>query len=143
MKRLIIMGCIFLPLLTFGQSDGTFRVRKEKEKEVYYSEVFNIADLMPLFPGGQNALINFLAKNVSYPDSARINTISGTVYINFIIDTLGNVTNVNVIRGVHPLLDQEAVRVVKLMPRWSPGKLALENRLVNVNYNIPIRFLIK
>lgn len=92
----------------------------------------------PEFPGGQNELLRYLAKATKYPEQAKEAGISGRVYVNFVIDKKGKVTNVSLLRGVHPLLDNEAIRVVKSMPAWKPGKQ--RNKPVKVLFNVPISF---
>lgn len=92
----------------------------------------------PQFPGGETALYQFLANNVKYPEDAMANNVQGTVWVQFIIDKKGNVTNVKVVRSVDPSLDKEAVRVVKSMPRWKPGKQ--RGKPVRVIFQVPIKF---
>ena len=92
----------------------------------------------PSFPGGSQALVDFLRENTNYPEQALKDSIEGRVVVAFVIDTDGSITKPEVVRGVHPLLDAEALRVVKLMPKWEPGS---ENGTpVKVRYNLPITF---
>ena len=92
----------------------------------------------PSFPGGSQALVDFLRENTKYPEQALKDSIEGRVVVAFVIDTDGSITKPEVVRGVHPLLDAEALRVVKLMPKWEPGS---ENGTpVKVRYNLPITF---
>lgn len=97
-----------------------------------------VCEEMPRFPGGLDAMIKFLKDNINYPEEARKNNIKGKVFLRFIIDQAGDVINVEVQKGVHPLLDAEAVRVVKMMPKWTPGKS--DGKTVNVYYVLPINF---
>ena len=85
--------------------------------------------------------MQFLATNTNYPSEAKINNISGTVYVTFVVNKDGTIRDVRVVRGVTKLLDEEAIRVVKLMPKWIPGKTRGKN--VDVAYNIPIKFILK
>ena len=101
-------------------------------------EIVIIAEEMPEFPGGERALVNYLAVNVKYPLIAQENGIKGKVYVSFVIDENGNVYDVNILRGVDASLDNEAIRVVKGMPKWSPGKQG--GKPVKVRYNVPIYF---
>lgn len=103
-------------------------------KKVYYT-----VDVMPEFPGGQNALFKFIQENVKYHEEALKKGITGKVFVNFIITDEGQVDQVELKRGVDPLLDEEALRVVKLMPRWTPGQVDGKN--VNVGFTIPIGFM--
>lgn len=98
--------------------------------------------ITPQFKGGENELLNYLIKSVKYPPGARDNCINGTVYVKFVIDTMGNIDSVRVLYSVHPLLDKEAIRVVKSMiGMWTPG--SINDSLVRVQFNMPLKFIIK
>jgi TonB family protein len=99
---------------------------------------FAVVEEKPEFPGGDTALINFIAKNTEYPQTAKDEGIQGRVIVHFVISETGDVTNIRIARGVNPYLDQEALRVVRLMPRWKPGKQRGKN--VPIKYMIPINF---
>uniref|UniRef100_UPI0032180B27 energy transducer TonB n=1 Tax=uncultured Draconibacterium sp. TaxID=1573823 RepID=UPI0032180B27 len=101
-------------------------------------EVFVSAEVMPEFPGGKRALINYLSRNVKYPVIAQENGIEGKVYVSFVVDENGNIYNVSLLRGVDPSLNNEALRVVKGMPDWKPGRQA--GKAVKVRYSVPIYF---
>ncbi|GAO30052.1 energy transducer TonB [Geofilum rubicundum] len=103
-------------------------------------EVLLLADEMPEFPGGEKALFQFLSSSVRYPREAISNEIEGRVYVEFVVDRHGKITRVNVKRGVHPSLDQEALRVIESMPDWKPG--VKDGQLVNVLFTVPISFQI-
>lgn len=103
-------------------------------------ETFTIVEEMPEFPGGDAALMRYLAKSVRYPVIAEQNNIQGRVYIQFVINTNGEVTNAIVLRGVDPSLDKEAIRVVENMPNWKPGKQ--RNKPVRVSFTVPINFVL-
>ncbi|MGF7140866.1 energy transducer TonB [Roseimarinus sediminis] len=107
----------------------------ESEEE---SEVFVIVEDMPEFPGGELALRKWIASNVDYPVIAAENGIQGKVYVQFVVDKDGSVTNARIARGVDPSLDQEALRVVNNLPRWKPGKQ--RGKPVRVSYTVPINF---
>ena len=100
--------------------------------------VHTISSIQPQFPGGQEALNAFLSEHLRYPQEARDSNIQGTVWVSFIIDTIGAVSDVEVVRGVHFSLDKEAVRVIEMMPNWIPGKS--RNRPVRVQFHIPVSF---
>lgn len=106
--------------------------------EIDQSPVFVIVDEMPDYPGGENERNRFLATNIVYPEQATKYGIQGTVNVQFIIDTEGYVTNVKVLRGIGGGCDEESVRVVKLMPKWKPGKQ--NGKSVNVLFNMTITF---
>ena len=95
----------------------------------------------PQFPGGDKALMNWLSENVIYPDSAKKYEIQGKVIVNFIVQLDGSIDSVRVVESVHPILDKEAVRLVKSMPRWKPGT----SRGVNVSsyFTLPVKFVLK
>ncbi len=103
--------------------------------------VFFIVEDMPEFPGGEAALTKYLATEVKYPVIAQENGIQGRVYIKFVVNTDGRVANVEVARGVDPSLDKEALRVVKAMPKWKPGKQ--RGKTVRVSYTVPINFVLQ
>lgn len=111
---------------------------EESEEEDDEQQVFIIVEDMPEFPGGNMALSKFIADNIRYPESAKANKIEGRVYLSFVIDKDGSVINVKVVRGVNAELDAEAIRVIKLMPKWTPGKQ--RGKAVAVSYTLPIVF---
>ncbi|MCI5981754.1 MAG: energy transducer TonB [Bacteroidales bacterium] len=112
-----------------------------EEEEETSNEVFIIVEQMPVFPGGEAALRKFLATEVKYPVIAQENGIQGRVYVKFVIAADGSVTNVEVARPFDPNLDKEAVRVVKSMPKWTPGKQ--RGKAVKVSYTVPINFVLQ
>jgi TonB family protein len=93
---------------------------------------------MPVFPGGESALMTFLRMHIHYPASAVENDIQGRVIVDFVVDKNGKIQDVNISKGVYPSLDKEAIRVVKSMPDWIPGKQ--DGNTVNVSYKVPIKF---
>jgi TonB family protein len=102
------------------------------------SDVYTVVEDMPTYRGGDDARIKFLVSNIKYPEKARENGIQGTVYVSFVIDEVGTVTDVKVLRGIGNGCDEEAMRVVRLMPRWNPGKQS--GKPVKVQFNMPIKF---
>ena len=100
--------------------------------------VFNIVEEMPKFPGGDEAMFKFIAENVKYPEKAKDENISGRVFISFVIEKDGSVSNVKVLRGIGGGCDEEAARVISSMPKWKPGKQ--KGEFVRVSYQIPIMF---
>ena len=103
-------------------------------------EIFNfyVLEDKPVFPGGEAALLKYIAKHTRYPEIAKENGITGRVFVQFVINKKGEVTNVELIRGVDPYLDAEALRVVKSLPNWAPGKQ--RGKPVKVSYQVPIKF---
>lgn len=138
-----------------GASDheGVEDIRKEVvQKEVVEEPVkvevkeegpVNIAmvEQKPSFPGGDAAMYTWLGQNINYPPAAAEEGASGKVIVQFIVEKDGSISNVKVVRGKHPALDAEAVRVVKKMPKWTPGR---NNGMpVRVTYNLPVSFQLK
>ncbi|PKP19834.1 MAG: hypothetical protein CVU05_10470 [Bacteroidetes bacterium HGW-Bacteroidetes-21] len=99
---------------------------------------FYVIEVKPEFPGGEDAFLKYIAGNTKYPAEARDKGIQGMVFIQFIIDKTGEVTDVKVLKSVDPILDKEAMRVVKGMPKWTPGKQ--RNKFVKVSYQVPFNF---
>ena len=100
--------------------------------------IFTIVEDMPQFPGGMQELMKFLAKNITYPVSAQKAQIEGSVMVQFVVGKDGSVRNPKVVRSVNPELDAEALRLVGIMPKWTPGKQ--RGKAVPVSYNLPISF---
>lgn len=101
-------------------------------------EIFTVVEQPPAFPGGMPALSAYLSGNLKYPKKAARKNIQGTVYINFVVNTEGKVSEVKVLQGIGYGCDEEAARVVKKMSDWVPGMHS--GRKVNVRYNLPIKF---
>lgn len=125
-------------LLTFvGSISFAQEIESEGEIEDY---IFVIVEEMPEFPGGKDSLYKFLGANIVYPNKAKKDGIEGKVYVNFTIEKDGAINEVKVLRSVHPLLDEEAVRVVESFPKWKPGKQ--KGKTVRVSYNLPLNFVL-
>lgn len=101
-------------------------------------KVFDMVEQMPTFPGGQSELMSYLGKNIKYPTIAQENGTQGRVIIQFVVERDGSISDVHVARGVDPYLDKEAVRVVKSMPKWIPGKQ--NGKAVRVKFTVPVMF---
>lgn len=110
----------------------------EEQEEEEEEEPFVVVEDMPEFPGGEAALRHWLVSNVKYPVIAAENGVQGRVYVAFVVDKNGSLSNVRIARGVDSSLDQEALRVVKSMPKWKPGMQ--RGKPVRVSYTIPINF---
>ena len=106
-----------------------------KEEE---TKVFDVVEQMPSFPGGPSALMQYLSSNIKYPVVAEENGVQGRVVCTFVVERDGSITDVRVIKSVDPSLDKEAVRVVKGMPKWIPGKQ--NGSAVRVKYTVPVTF---
>ena len=105
------------------------------------STPYNFVEQMPQFPGGDLALRKFLASSVKYPVIAQENGIQGKVFVNFVVDVSGGISNVKVTRGVDASIDKEAMRVVRAMPKWIPGKQ--NGEAVRVSFTVPINFVLQ
>ncbi|GHA64463.1 hypothetical protein GCM10007389_16480 [Pontibacter akesuensis] len=112
------------------------KVYDEAGKEVKYIPMEQI----PLFPGGEHAMLRWLGSNIKYPKSMRKARLAGLVVIAFTVDEEGNLSNIELLKGIHPDGDAEALRVIKSMPTWNPG--LLEGEPVTVRYTLPIRYSI-
>lgn len=129
-----------------GNDDANGEVLKAKEviaepeppKHEEEDKVFDIVEQQPMFPGGQTALMKYLSEHTKYPVVAQENGVQGRVTVQFVVEKDGSISDVHVLRGVDPSLDKEAVRVVKSMPRWTPGKQNGIN--ARVNYRVPVLF---
>lgn len=108
---------------------------KPKEEE---TKVFDVVEQMPQFPGGPQALFEYLTKNIKYPVVAEENGIQGRVIVTFVVERDGSITDVKVAKSVDPSLDKEAQRVVRSMPNWIPGKQ--NGSAVRVKYTVPVTF---
>ncbi len=111
------------------------------EEEEEETKVFFIVEEMPEFPGGELALRKYIANAIKYPVIAQENGIQGKVYVTFVVDRDGGISNARVARGVDPSLDKEALRVVSTLPKWKPGKQ--RGKPVRVSYTVPINFVLQ
>lgn len=104
-------------------------------------EIFTVVEEQPRFPGGEEARLIFLSNNIHYPDSAVKNDIRGTVFVTFVVEKEGSLSNIKVLKGIGSGCDEEVVRVVKMMPKWIPGRQ--RGSPVRVNFNLPIKFILE
>jgi protein TonB len=104
-------------------------------------EIFTVVEEQPSFPGGEEARIGFLLQSIKYPEEAKELGIQGKVFVTFVIETDGSITDVKVLRGIGGGCDEEAIRVVSLMPKWIPGKQ--RGTSVRVQFNLPIKFTLQ
>lgn len=127
MKRFFSVICFFFMMAL------PMNAQSESSTKVYYE-----VDEMPSFPGGLNGLMTFLVQNMVYPVTAQENGVQGRVTVSFVVETDGSITDVEVARSVDPFLDREAMRIVKAMPKWTPGKK--DGKPVRVKYTVPVVF---
>lgn len=110
----------------------------EKVEEVDSNYVYSVVEEMASYQGGHEAMLKFLNENINYPENAKESSVEGTVYVGFIIDENGKLGDIKVLRGIGNGCDEEAIRIVKLMPVWKPGRQA--GKAVKVQYTLPVRF---
>ena len=153
---------LFFSVACFGQENkkGTIKVKKVETSisdtastimfdsigdaaPVLVSQPLAFVEQMPEFPGGNTAMVQFIRDNIKYPDAEKKALIQGTAYVTFVIEEDGSLSNIEILRGVlgGPGCDKEALRIVKMMPKWSPGKQ--NGRTVRIQYNLPIKFYIR
>jgi protein TonB len=116
-------------------------VRVDEEESAEEMQIFMVVESMPEFPGGDANLYKFLAENIKYPQMAKESGIQGRVFVTFVVERDGKVSDVRVLRGIGGGCDEEAVRVVKAMPKWTPGKQ--RGKSVRVQYNLPVKFTLQ
>ncbi len=118
-----------------------FRIYTPPSNDVTFEDiemVYVSVDQMPEFPGGMDALKKYIADHIKYPELAKENRIQGTVYVRFIVERYGGISNIKVIRSIDPVLDREAVRVIRSLPKFKPG---MQNgHPVRVWFTIPVEF---
>lgn len=129
--------------ITDWDENGDIIRQQEYRRTVTYQDgeaIYDIKsiDLAPEYPGGNDEMNAFISKNIQFPIEAAKNGIKGKVVAKFVIDRKGKVKNLEIIQSVHELLDQEALRVIRLMPKWTPGEQ--NGKKVNVMFSLPINF---
>ena len=129
MKKLLFFLILGFTTLTTARAQNT---------DTPCGKVFHVVEQMPQFPGGQAAMMKFIADSLRYPSVSCEHRIEGRVVVQFVVDCEGNILNPLVGWSVDPLLDKEAIRVVKLMPKWIPGRQ--NGKPVSVVCLVPIRF---
>lgn len=130
-KNVSLKVALMMLVLLFSFTTSTAQTKKN-------DMVFDVVEVMPQFPGGQIAMMKYIMENMKYPEQAMKEGIQGRVAVRFIVEKDGSISDVKPILSVHPLLNKEAVRVVKSMPKWSPGKH--NGKPVRVRFNLPVMF---
>ncbi len=103
-------------------------------------EIFTVVEDPPVFPGGNQAISAYFGQNIVYPQSAMKDKVEGTVFVTFVVEKDGSVSNVKILKGIHPDCDAEVIRVVSAMPAWTPGKQ--RGKPVRVQFYLPVAFRI-
>jgi len=119
---------------------GTFVMAQNTVESVATEDepVFTVVEQSPEFPGGMDALVQYLSTNIQYPEEAKANEITGRVFVSFVVEKNGSISSVKVIKCPQQILCDEAVRVIEAMPKWKPGRQAGKN--VRTSYILPINF---
>ena len=130
-KNVSLKVALMMLVLLFSFMTSTAQTKKN-------DMVFDVVEVMPQFPRGQIAMLKYIMENIKYPEQAMKEGIQGRVAVRFIVEKDGSISDVKPILSVHPLLNKEAVRVVKSMPKWSPGKH--NGKPVRVRFNLPVMF---
>lgn len=130
-KNVSLKVALMMLVLLFSFMTSTAQTKKN-------DMVFDVVEVMPQYPGGPIAMLKYLMENIKYPEQAMKEGIQGRVTVRFIVEKDGSISDVKPILSVHPLLNKEAVRVVKSMPKWSPGKH--NGKPVRVRFNLPVMF---
>ena len=125
------------PVKEVKDKDGNV-VGTGRQVQVDENAIYLVCDEIPTFPGGMTECMNFISKNIDYPKEAQDNGIQGRVIVQFVVKKDGSITDAKVVRGVDPSLDKEALRIINLMPKWTPGKQ--RGKAVNVKYTVPVMF---
>lgn len=123
--KLIISILLLIPLFAYSQSDS-----------IKVDSVICLVPIEPQFPGGIHAMRKYCNENFEYPVESIANEEQGVIWVEFFIDEVGNVVDVKIIKGVSELLDEESIRVIKSMPKWSPGMK--NGKPIRTRYTIPI-----
>ena len=126
-----------MPLLKVdAQSNGQVKQQKELDFQQDNSKIFDVVEEMPSYPGGMGAMMSFISSNVKFPDGDYC--AQGRVIVSFVVEKDGSLSNVKILRSVEKLLDQEAIRIVKSMPKWKPARQ--NGKVVRCKYTVPVAF---
>ena len=115
MKKIILLLILLSPLLLIAQQEAT-------QDSLENEPIFVVVEKMPQFPGGEKAMFDFITQNLRWPVIASEMAISGRIILQFVVEKNGNITHIKVIRSLDEAFDDEAIRVIKLMPRWIPAE---------------------
>lgn len=125
------MALMTLFCLTTASAQKTVVAQKSQK-------VYEVVEQMPEFPGGMEGMMNYFATNIQYPEDAKNKGLGGRVLVRFIVETDGSLSEIEIVQKAYPSLDAEAVRAVKAMPRWTPGKE--KGKPVRVKFTLPVAF---
>jgi protein TonB len=140
MKKIFLMMFLVVGMAELNAQKDTIIPDVDRSDNTQ-EDIFTVVEQMPAYPGGEKALNDFFAKNLKYPVLAKEQGIQGKVWMGFVVGKDGAISNVEVIRGIGGGCDEEAIRVVKLMPKWTPGYQS--GRPVIVKFRFPINFTLR
>lgn len=143
MTKIILISLVFLPIGLFGQETPpppvvTVQTSKAEKEVVFVEDIIDFPDKEAGFKGGTKEMQKFINENVKYPQDAINSNIEGRVYLSFVVEKNGEITNIIVERGTHLSLDREAKRLISIMPKWKPGKM--QGKKVKTRCRLPINF---
>ena len=121
--------------LLFSINQQSFSQQEENDT------IMDIIEIMPEYPGGEEARMKFIVENIEYPEIAREQNVQGTVYVSFIVEKDGSLTNIKILRGIGSACDKEVIRIVNKMPNWKAG--TQRGKAVRVKFNMPVKFQLK
>ncbi len=135
-KHLLIamVMMLMMPITTIQAETATATVSLQQKK----NKVYDQPEVLPEFPGGMQKLMEYLRTSVKYPAEAQKKSIQGRVFVQFIVEKNGTISHLEISKATHPLLDNEALRVVESMPKWTPGKV--KGKAVRTSMTLPISF---
>ena len=125
---------LMMPVTTIQAETATATVSLQQKK----NKVYDQPEVLPEFPGGMQKLMEYLITSVKYPAEAQKKSIQGRVFVQFIVEKNGTISHLEISKTTHPLLDNEALRVVESMPKWTPGKV--KGKAVRTSMTLPISF---
>jgi len=137
LRILLIASCLIF--LHYGAAGfSRINIARDTTVEAEGDSVYLTADEMAQYPDGMDALVAFLSKNVQYPTRARMQGDQGSVFVSFVVEKSGQISHINIVKGISEELDQESIRIVKLFPPWIPGKK--DGRVVRTRFVLPIKY---
>ncbi len=135
MKKLILF------VLTISLMSCSIFKKEPKVESVDINKVYTVVEKQPEYPGGADAMFSYLGKTIKYPQAAKEAGVKGKVYVSFVIERNGSISNIKVLRGIGSGCDEEGIKAVKNMPNWTPGEI--RNQTVRVQYVLPINFSLR
>ena len=139
MLNTVTLMVVFVGFSTLSNAQSSEATNGRIQKDTTVTRIWCNPETPPAFPGGVQKLKEFLANNTHYPEECKKDSIEGRVVLNFMIEENGEISDIKVVKGVHPAMDKEAVRVVRMMPKWCPGKMNGQARRVRYKFTFTFR----